>query len=170
VRGAALAETMSQYLREALAATGNVRVRLNTEVVGGGGDESRLDHLVLRDSAAAETERVDADGLFILIGARPHTDWLPDFVERDPWGYVLTGSELMQSGRITESWPLERPPLMMETSLPGMFAIGDVRHGSTKRVASAVGDGAVVVEQIHRLFELLEAGEGEAVQPAVRLS
>jgi thioredoxin reductase (NADPH) len=168
VRGPALGDTMSQYLRDALDAMGNVRVRLRTEVVDGGARDGRLDHLVLRDKATGETERVDADGLFILIGARPHTDWLPDGVERDRWGYVLTGSELVQEGRISESWPLERPPLMMETSLPGMFAVGDVRHGSTKRVASAVGDGAVVVEQIHRLFEPSEEAGEQVAAPAGR--
>jgi thioredoxin reductase (NADPH) len=132
-----------------------VDVRLNTEVVDGGGREGQLEYLVLRD-AAGTTTTVEAAGLFLLIGTTPHTDWLPEAVERDRWGYVLTGSELLRAGRISERWPLERSPLMMETSVPGLFAVGDVRHGSTKRVASAVGDGAVVVEQIHRLLEPVE--------------
>ncbi len=151
VRRARLAESMSQYLRDALDGAGNVRIRCQSEVVGGGG-EAALDHLILRSSATGETTRVDAAGLFILIGARPHTDWLPDSVERDPGGYVVTGSALVRAGSVIEGWPLPRPPLMMETSVPGLFAVGDVRHGSTTRVASAVGDGAVVVEQIHRLL------------------
>ncbi len=166
VRRPSLAETMSQYLRDALEATGNVRVRLATEVVDGGGDEGRLDHLVLRESTTGATERVDADGLFILIGARPHTDWLPEEVERDRWGYVLTGSALVHAGSLPDAWPLQRPPMMMETSVPGMFAVGDVRHGSTKRVASAVGDGAVVVEQIHQLFEPGEEAEDSSAAAA----
>ena len=88
-----------------------------------------------------------------MIGADPHTDWLPAEIERDRWGYVLTGSDLLREGTLPEKWPLERPPLILETSMPRVFAVGDVRQGSTKRVASAVGEGSVVVEQLHRLLE-----------------
>jgi thioredoxin reductase (NADPH) len=163
VRGETLADSMSQYLQDALGATYNIRVRLRTEVVGGAGD-SRLRELTLRDASSGETEQVQAAGLFLLIGARPHTDWLPPEVERDDWGYLLTGSELVRSGRLVEGWPLERAPLTMETSLPGVFAVGDVRLGSTKRVASAVGEGSVVVEQLHRL---LSASSGQGREAAV---
>ena len=83
----------------------------------------------------------------MLIGAQPHTSWLPDTVCRDRWGYLLTGSDLSD-----DDWPAERSPLMLETSLPGVFAVGDARHGSTKRVASAVGEGSVVIEQVHQLM------------------
>jgi thioredoxin reductase (NADPH) len=151
VRGETLAESMSRYLQDALEATYNIAIRLGTEVVGGGGDD-RLRELTLRDRASGETDRVDAAGLFLLIGARPHTDWLPAEVERDDWGYVLTGSELVREGRVVSAWPLERAPFAMETSMPRLFAVGDVRHGSTKRVASAVGEGSVMVEQVHRLL------------------
>jgi len=151
VRGETLADSMSQYLREALEATSNVEVRHGVEVVNGGG-RSRLETLTLRDRASGRTEAVPAAGLFILIGAQPHTEWLPAEIARDPGGYVLTGSDLVRHGRVPEGWPLERPPLILETSVPRVFAVGDVRTGSTQRVASAVGDGSVVVEQLHRLL------------------
>jgi thioredoxin reductase (NADPH) len=151
VRRPGLAATMSRYLIESLKATDNVEIRLSTEVVDGFGD-GRLRGLVLRDFVSGEREQVAAAGLFLLIGARPHTDWLPPEIARDPGGYLLTGSELIRAGRVTESWPLERPPLAMETSMPRVFAVGDVRHGATQRVASAVGDGSVVVQQLHRLL------------------
>jgi thioredoxin reductase (NADPH) len=149
VRDRKLAASMSHYLQEALAATANVSIRLDTEVVDGDG-EGWLEHLTLRERSSGETERLPASGLFILIGAEPPTDWLPDEIERDARGYVLTGLDLMEDGRVTGRWPLERSPLTLETSAPGIFAIGDVRHGSTKRVASSVGEGSVVVAELHR--------------------
>jgi thioredoxin reductase (NADPH) len=149
VRGEDLADSMSQYLRDALDATSNVDVRLGVEVVGGGG-AGRLEQLTVRDRRSGETEVVDATGLFLLIGAQPHTGWLPSEIERDGWGYLVTGPDLLSDGRVREAWPLERAPLILETSAPGVFAVGDVRCGSTKRVASAVGEGSVVVEQLHR--------------------
>jgi thioredoxin reductase (NADPH) len=168
VRDATLADSMSQYLRQALAATSNIEVRHGVEVVDGGGD-SRLAWLRVRDRETGDTQEVDAAGLFILIGAEPHTDWLPDEIERDDWGYLLTGSELVRDGRIREAWPLERAPLILETSTPRVFAVGDVRRGSTKRVASAVGEGSVVVEQLHQL--LSEAGPQEySERPGTRLA
>jgi thioredoxin reductase (NADPH) len=92
---------------------------------------------------------VPAAALFILIGAEPRTDWLPDAVQRDPQGYVLTGHDLLRDGTPPPGWPLARPPLLMETSVPGVFAVGDVRHRSVKRVASAVGAGAIAVQLVH---------------------
>jgi len=151
VRREKLAESMSRYLQDALEATDNVAVRLGTEIVGGSGDD-RLRRLTLRKRPSGETEDVKAAGLFLLIGARPHTDWLPAEVERDRGGYLLTGPELVHEGRVVPTWPLERAPLAMETSMPRLFAIGDVRHGSAARVASAVGDGSVVIQQLHRLL------------------
>ena len=125
-----------------------------TEVVGAVADgDGWLEALKLRDLGSGRVERHEAGGLFVLIGADPHTDWLPAEIERDRWGFVLTGSDLLQVGRCRETWPLERPPMILETSMPRVFAVGDVREGSTKRVASAVGEGSVVVEQIHRLLE-----------------
>jgi DNA-binding transcriptional MerR regulator len=94
-------------------------------------------------------ETVSATALFILIGAEPHTDWLPETILRDRWGFVLTGADLLADGRPPAGWPLERPPMLLETSLPGVFAAGDVRHGSIKRVASAVGEGSVAIRLVH---------------------
>ena len=151
VRRDTLEETMSSYLREALDATANITVRLGAEVAGGEGD-GRLRRLTVRDRASGATEDVEATGLFLLIGASPHVEWLPDEVERDSGGYLLTGSSLVRDGRVVSSWPLERGPFGLETSMPGLFAIGDVRHGSVSRVASAVGEGSVVAQQLHRLL------------------
>ena len=151
VRRDTLAETMSAYLRDTLDATQNISVRLSTEVVAGDGD-GRLRGLTLRDRASGETEKVRASALFLLIGAKPHVDWLPDEVERDSGGYVFTGSALVQDGSVVPTWPLERSPLGLETSMPRLFAIGDVRHGSVSRVASAVGEGSIVAQQLHRLL------------------
>jgi thioredoxin reductase (NADPH) len=168
VRGETLADSMSEYLRQALAATSNIEVRHRVEVVDGGGG-SRLEWLALRDRESGETQWVDAAGLFVLIGAEPHTDWLPEEIERDDGGYLPTGSELVRDGRVGDAWPLERSPLILETSAPRVFAIGDVRRGSTQRVASAVGEGSVVVEQLHQL--LSEIGPQEySERPGTRLA
>jgi thioredoxin reductase (NADPH) len=146
VRGEALAESMSAYLIEQLAAAG-VEVRLNAEVAGGGG-EDRLDHIVVRNRADGTEDRVDSDALFILIGASPQTGWLPDELWRDPWGYVVTGDDLVH-GEATPPWDVEIPPKPLETTMTGVFAVGDVRRGSVKRVASAVGEGSVVIAHVH---------------------
>ncbi len=98
--------------------------------------------------STGEVEAEPAAALFILIGAEPHTSWLPAEIIRDDWGYVLTGVRCCPM----EAWSLDRPPLTLETSLPSVFAIGDTRDGSNRRVASAVGDGSVVIEQVHRLL------------------
>ncbi len=154
IRGHTLADSMSRYLRQELEATENVEVRYRTEVVGAvADDDGWLAGLELRDLGSGRVESHEAGGLFILIGADPHTDWLPAEIERDRWGYVLTGSDLLRGGSLPAAWPLERPPMILETSMPRVFAVGDVREGSTKRVASGVGEGSVVVEQIHRLLE-----------------
>jgi thioredoxin reductase (NADPH) len=139
VRAARLDEGMSDYLVRQIAATG-IEVVIGSRVVDGGG-HGRLEWLSIADSLG-EAKR-PCDGLFVMIGASPRTDWLPSAVARDPRGYVLAGSDL------GEHWPLERPPQPYETSLPGLFAVGDVRRGSVKRVASAVGEGSVVVSQVH---------------------
>jgi thioredoxin reductase (NADPH) len=166
VRDSDLADSMSRYLRDALGATPNIEVRCRAEVVDAVADEDGwLDALVLRDLDSGERETLDAGGLFVLIGANPHTGWLPPEIERDSWGYVLTGSDLLREGKVPETWPLERPPLILETSLPRVFAVGDVRQGSTKRVASAVGEGSVVVEQLHRLLRE-EPAQRSADSPA----
>ena len=151
-RGHTLAASMSNYLRETLAATENVSIRLHTEVVSGVG-AGRLEELSLRDRGSGEVERLPASSLFIMIGAEPRTEWLPDAIERDPQGYLLTGVDLIRDGALPPAWPLPRAPFNLETSAPRIFAVGDVRHGSTKRVASGVGEGSVVIAEIHRLLQ-----------------
>jgi thioredoxin reductase (NADPH) len=136
-----LGERMSDYLVQQLLATPNVFYRLHHEVVDGRG-RRRLEGLTLRDRVSGATTPVDASALFVLIGAEPRTEWLEGAVERDERGYVLTGRDVA-------GWPLERAPLLLETSLPGVFAAGDVRYRSVKRVASAVGEGAVAVQLVH---------------------
>jgi thioredoxin reductase (NADPH) len=148
VRGPTLAESMSDYLVRELEATANVTVRYDTEAVDGQGD-GRLTGLTLKDRTSGATETVPATALFILIGAEPHTGWLPGTVRRDRWGFLVTGNDLLADGRPPAGWTLDRPPMLLETSLPGVFAAGDVRHGSTKRVAGAVGDGSVAIRLVH---------------------
>ena len=142
---------MSHYLVRQLAATPNVEIRLGTEIVGGGGD-GWLTHLVLRDRASGAETSVAADGLYLSIGARPHTEWLPAEIARDNRGFVLTGADVPR-----DTWPLERDPLPLETSMPRVLAVGDARHGSVKRVASAVGAGSIAIQVVHRLLEADDA-------------
>jgi thioredoxin reductase (NADPH) len=142
-----LGEFMSDYMMRKVEATPNIAVRLHTEVVDGHG-RGRLEGLTLRDRHTGATQDVPASAVFILIGAEPKTDWLDGVVERDERGYVLTGRDLAGGG-IPDGWPLERPPLLLETSLPGVFAAGDVRYRSIKRVASAVGEGSIAVQLVH---------------------
>ena len=150
VRGEGLAATMSQYLIDQIGQTPNIALRPRTEVAEAiGGDH--LERLTLRDRTTGECEQVDAAGLFIFIGAAPHTDWLDGVVARDRYGYVLTGPDIPrdEKGRIP-GWPLEREPFLLETSVPGLFVAGDVRAASVKRVASGVGEGSISVQFIHR--------------------
>ncbi|HEV8192864.1 MAG TPA: RNA-guided endonuclease TnpB family protein [Ktedonobacterales bacterium] len=150
VRGDALAKSMSDYLVKQIDGTPNIDVRLTTQVVNAHGSE-RLERLALRNSATGGTETVAADGLFALIGADPHTDWLAGTVMRDERGFILTGHDLLGAGgKPSAGWPLIRPPYHLETSVPGVFAVGDVRSGSMKRVASAVGEGATAIALIHQ--------------------
>jgi thioredoxin reductase (NADPH) len=111
-----------------------------------------LEHLRLRDQATDTVESVSAADLFVLIGASPLTAWLPEEVGRENWGFVLTGPD------ISRGWPLQRPPFLLETSLPGVFAVGDVRHGSVKRVASAVGEGSICIRLVHEYLALSTQG------------
>ena len=145
-----LGEFMSDYLVQKVQATPNIEVVLHTEVVDGHGRQ-RLEGLSLRDRHTGKTRTVAASALFVLIGAEPRTDWLEGAVERDQRGYVLTGPDLWApEGRTRVPWPLERAPLLLETSLPGVFAAGDVRYRSVKRVASAVGEGSIAVQLVHQ--------------------
>ena len=156
VRAQSLGAGMSHYLVRQLESTPNVDVRLGSEVVGGGGD-GWLETVVVR-TPEGEEETVPARGLFLMIGAHPNTDWLPPDIERDSRGFVLTGPDLGESRK----WPLERSPLPFESSMPGVLAAGDVRHGAVKRVASAVGEGSVAIQQVHHLVAL------DRLAPALR--
>ena len=151
VRGATLAESMSQYLIDQLLAAG-VGILSEQKVVGGGGVDDgsglRLDHLVLRHRVTGDEVTARSDALFITIGAVPHTSWLADKILRDQWGYVITGNDVISEGG-RRSWPHDRAPAALETSVAGFFTVGDVRRGSIKRVASAVGEGSVVVSSVH---------------------
>jgi thioredoxin reductase (NADPH) len=148
VRGPALADSMSDYLIREIDAAANIEVRCRVGVTDGAGP-GRLDRLTLTGLDSGATETVPASALFVLIGAEPRTQWLPEAVRRDPSGFVLTGTDLIRDGQAPAGWPLGRLPMFLESSLPGVFAVGDVRHGSVKRVASAVGEGSIAIHLVH---------------------
>jgi thioredoxin reductase (NADPH) len=149
VRGASLASTMSQYLIDQIKETPNIQVWANASVVEAHGD-TRLEEISVLCSDTNKVERVPASSMFIFIGAQPRTDWLGTLVERDERGFLLTGPDLIRDGQRPKGWPLDRDPFLLETNVPGLFAVGDVRHGSVKRVASGVGEGSVAVQFIHQ--------------------
>lgn len=149
VRGPGLSVTMSQYLIDQIKRTPNIEVETHTRVVEVHGEE-RLEAISIYCGDSNETNRVPANSVFVFIGAEPQTDWLAGVVERDERGFVLTGVDLIRDGKRPRGWPLERNPYWMETSVPGIFAAGDVRHGSVKRVASGVGEGSIAVQFIHQ--------------------
>ncbi len=154
VRGPDLERSMSHYLIQQLGDLPNVRVRTNSEVVGASGGE-HLERVRIADRQAGTEEEVETSWLFVFIGAAPGTDWLGKEVVRDANGFVLTGPDLIVDGQPPAGWPLERQPYYLETSVPGVFAAGDVRGQSVKRVASAVGEGAMAVTLVHRYLERL---------------
>jgi thioredoxin reductase (NADPH) len=153
VRGDSLGRSMSEYLVREIDVTANIRVRLHTEVTEVHGSD-HLDALTLDDRLHDQTEQVPAAALFVLIGGEPRTQWLPEAMQLEA-GYILTGRDVVRVGAHPSRWPLDRAPLPLETSMPGVFAAGDARYGSMKRVASAVGDGAAAVRLAH---EYLAAG------------
>jgi thioredoxin reductase (NADPH) len=155
IRGASLAASMSQYLLSEIAAKPNVSVLSRTELVDGGGD-GRLEWVALHDLARDETVRAPAGAVFVLVGAAPRSEWLPDTVVRDSWGFVLTGADIRADEAAGPRWLLRRDPLPYETTDPGVFAVGDIRHGSVKRVASAVGEASVAINQVHEYLASLE--------------
>jgi thioredoxin reductase (NADPH) len=156
VRGSSLADSMSHYLRDQIDESPNIKLACGTEVVAGNGD-SRLRELTLRDSTTGDTRTVPAAALFVMIGARPHTDWLPDEIECDDWGYVMTGPDAIEAKRKKGYPPPTRHYQPLETCAPGVFAVGDLRHGAVKRCASAVGEGSIVVRQVFEYFETARA-------------
>jgi len=149
VRGESLTKSMSQYLIDQIEATDNIEVRTYAQVVEVKGAE-HLEALTMQDVQTGSTETVDATSLFIFIGASPRTDWLDGIVERDRNGFILTGPDVMREGKRPKGWNLDRDPFLLETNVPGIFAAGDVRYGSVKRVASGVGEGAIAVQFVHR--------------------
>jgi thioredoxin reductase (NADPH) len=149
VRGESLAATMSKYLVDRIAETPNIRVESGSSVVEVHG-ESRLEAISIRCHATGEISKVPSTGLFIFIGAEPRTNWLEGVVQRDDRGFILTGTELLRDGKRPRGWHLDRDPGLLETSVPGVFAVGDVRHGSVKRVASGVGEGSVAIQFVHQ--------------------
>jgi thioredoxin reductase (NADPH) len=148
-RGESLTKGMSRYLIDEIERTPNIHVHTRTNIAEARGD-GRLESVVVEDSRTGERREFPASGLFIMIGAEPYTDWLDGVVMRDEKGFVLTGPDLLRDGKRPRGWKLDRDPFLLETSTPGVFAAGDVRRGSVKRVASAVGDGSISVQAIHQ--------------------
>jgi thioredoxin reductase (NADPH) len=144
-RSDGLQKSMSQYLIDQLANRSNIHVLTNSEVVGLHGDNA-LEAIDIHDASTGETTRIETGGLFVLIGADAETDWLPPEIALDDKGYVLTGSDVRAAGR----WELDRDPYLLETSVPGIFACGDVRLGPVKRVAAAVGEGSMAIAFVHQ--------------------
>jgi thioredoxin reductase (NADPH) len=161
VRGPSLAASMSDYLIREIDAAPNVSVVHDVMVVDGSGAD-HLESLVLADRESGQHSEVPADALFVLIGSAPRAEWLADTVACDQWGFILAGPDLPDD--VQRRWHLNRPPMALETSLPGVFAAGDVRHGSVKRVASAVGEGAVTIPLVHRCLEAMAMAAAAAAQ------
>ena len=152
IRGEGLAETLSQYLVAKIEAQANIRVVGGCEVAGVEGDAT-LREITVRNRRDGTATALPASRLFVCIGGVPHTEWAKDTaIVRDRSGYLVTGTDLYANGRLPEAWPLQREPFYLETSVPGSFAAGDVRHNSVKRVASAVGEGAMAVTFVHRVL------------------
>jgi thioredoxin reductase (NADPH) len=149
VRGDSLSSTMSQYLIDQIKETRNIQLWTHASVAEVHG-ETHLEEISVLCSDTGKIERVPASAMFIFIGALPRTDWLANVVERDERGFLLTGPDLLRNGQHPKGWQLDRDPFLLETNVPGVFAVGDVRHGSIKRVASGVGEGSVAVQFIHQ--------------------
>jgi thioredoxin reductase (NADPH) len=153
VRGTALSDSMSQYLENQIAATKNISVKLNSSIIAVGG-ETRCESVTIQNNKTCTQETVPANALLIYAGAIPRTDWLAGVVERDAQGYIISGQHLMREGRRPAGWSTDRDPLYLETSVPGIFVAGDVRHRSAKGVTSGVGEGAMAVKLVHEYLGL----------------
>jgi thioredoxin reductase (NADPH) len=151
VRGDSLAKAMSRYLVERIEAHGRIEVRTRSRVIAARGAD-RLETVLVVDGGREEERELPADALFILIGGQPLTAGVEGWLRRDERGFLMTGPDLLEDGRRGRWWPLERDPMFLESSEPGVFVAGDVRHGSIKRVASAVGEGAMAIALIHRFL------------------
>jgi thioredoxin reductase (NADPH) len=149
VRGDSLSRTMSQYLIDQIQRTPNIQLWTHASVDEVHGDQ-HLEEVSVLCSDTDKIERVPANAMFIFIGAMPRTEWLGDLVERDDHGFIVTGPDLLWDSGKPKGWSLDRDPFLLETNIPGIFAVGDVRHGSVKRVASGVGEGSVAVQFIHQ--------------------
>jgi thioredoxin reductase (NADPH) len=153
IRGDTLAATLSQYLVERITQKSNIEVLFQAQVTGLAGDTS-LQQIEVTNWRDRSVQKIDTRRLFVCIGGAPNTEWAKDTnIIRDQAGYLVTGSDLLKAGRLPECWPLDRDPFFLETSVPGSFAAGDVRHGSVKRVASSVGEGAMAVTFVHKYLE-----------------
>jgi thioredoxin reductase (NADPH) len=139
---------MSRYLIDEIEKTKNISVEFGSSVLEAHG-ETRLETISIHCAASGEVSQQAASSLFIFIGALPGTEWLDGVVERDEKGFILSGSELKRNGKLPTGWPLKRDPGLLETSVPGVFAVGDVRRGSVKRVASGVGEGSIAIQFVH---------------------
>jgi thioredoxin reductase (NADPH) len=148
VRGTSLGATMSDYLIHEIEQTANIRVAYGTQVVEVHG-ENKLEGISISCTQSGSVDKVPATALFVFIGASPRTDWLDGFVDRDERGFILTGADVIRQGKRPASWTVARDPFLLETSVPGVFAVGDVRHGSIKRVASSVGEGSIAIQFVH---------------------
>jgi thioredoxin reductase (NADPH) len=153
VRGDSLNKSMSQYLIHQINETPNIRVLLNSKVTEVHG-ENRLESIIITNTQTGQLQTVSTSGLYIFIGAVPHTDAVAGLIERDANGFILTGPDLMQNGlKRPRGWTLDRQPFLLETNVPGIFAVGDVRHGSMKRVAAGVGEGSIAVQMVHQYLK-----------------
>ena len=152
VRGSSLQKDMSQYLIDQINGTENINVRVRTSIIEAIGTD-RLEALVIKDNDTGDIETVPAAALFVFIGAKPHSEFVADVVERNEAGFILTGPDLIRDGRRPKNWRLNRDPYLLETSVPGIFAAGDIRQGTIRRVASAVGQGSTAVSLVHQYLK-----------------